>query len=69
MSLRIDRCICFDKSFAELSQIARAHGITTLPELQSKVIFGQKCQLCHPYVKRMLRTRETVFGEIVVEEG
>ena len=68
MSIRIDRCICFDKSFAELHMIARAHGITSLLQLQTRVEFGQKCRLCHPYVKRMLRTGETVFSEIVQDE-
>lgn len=68
MSIQIDRCLCFARSFAELSEIARATGARTIPELQAHVNFGFKCRLCRPYVSRMLRTGETVFREIIPAE-
>lgn len=63
--MRIDRCICYQKTFKELKQIADSDGINELKELQKKVVFGQKCQLCHPYVKEMLVTGVCVFHEIL----
>ena len=69
MSIRIDRCVCFNKTFAELAELAALTGTGTLPELQAHVNFGFKCRMCHPYVKRMLRTGETVFGEILSDEA
>lgn len=66
--MTIDRCYCFDKTFAELAEVADQTGAETVSELQAHVTFGQKCQLCHPYTRRMLRTGETVFHEIVTEE-
>lgn len=65
--MRIDRCTCFEQPFAALKAVAEATGATTLPDLQRHVTFGQQCRLCHPYVRRMLRTGEVVFSEIITE--
>ena len=64
----IDRCYCFAKRFAELKPVAEATGAGSVAELQQHALFGQRCRLCHPYVRRMLRTGETVFHEIVTDE-
>jgi hypothetical protein len=50
-----------------LAEIADQTGAETVDDLQVHVLFGQKCQLCHPYTRRMLRTGETVFHQIVTE--
>ena len=65
--MRIDRCYCFGRTFASLAEVAAEADAETVPELQGHALFGQKCQLCHPYVRRMLRTGQTVFHEIVTE--
>lgn len=65
--MNIDRCYCFQQTFSALKEVADAHGVCTVAGLQKHVTFGQQCKLCHPYVRRMLRTGETVFGEIVTE--
>ncbi|NBB87106.1 MAG: (2Fe-2S)-binding protein [Bacteroidetes bacterium] len=63
--MEIDRCYCFQVRFAELRRVATATGAATVAGLQAHRTFGQKCQLCHPYVRRMLRTGQTCFGEII----
>ena len=63
--LGIDRCFCFGRTFADLRDTAGRTGETTVAGLQAHVLFGQNCALCHPYVRRMLRTGATVFDEIV----
>ncbi|MEM8600086.1 MAG: (2Fe-2S)-binding protein [Bacteroidota bacterium] len=68
MSLRIDRCYCFQQTFACLKETAAATGADSVAALQAHVTFGQKCKLCHPYTRRMLQTGETVFHEIIREE-
>lgn len=68
MAVCIDRCYCFGKTFAELKKVADATGAATVAELQTHVEFGHNCKLCHPYVRRMLRTGRTVFHEIVTAE-
>jgi bacterioferritin-associated ferredoxin len=65
--LCVDRCSCFQKTFAELRDVAERAGAGSIAELQEHVTFGMQCRLCHPYVRRMLRTGETVFFEIISE--
>ena len=65
--MRIDRCLCFGTTFAALADVAAETGASTVPALQAHALFGQKCGLCHPYVRRMLRTGQTVFGEVVTD--
>lgn len=63
--MHIDRCYCFQKTFAALKAVAEATGATGVAALQEHVEFGRQCTLCHPYVRRMLRTGATIFHEIV----
>lgn len=65
--MRVDRCLCFGTPFAALAEVAAATGAETVPALQAHALFGRKCGLCRPYVRRMLRTGQTVFHEIVTE--
>jgi hypothetical protein len=64
----VDRCVCFDRSFVELLQVADATGATTVEALQEETDFGLACRICNPYVRRMLQTRETTFSELLVDE-
>ena len=65
--MRIDRCYCFGRTFAELRTVAEATGAGSVEALQRHALFGERCKLCHPYVRRMLRTGETVFHAVVTE--
>lgn len=70
--MRIDRCVCFSRSFAELKEVAQTSGASSYAQLQLAARgcgkeFGAKCQLCRPYVKAMLKTGTTVFGEILAD--
>ena len=65
--MTVDRCLCFDRPFAALADVAAETGAATVAELQAHVLFGRKCALCHPYVRRMLRTGQTVFHEVVTD--
>jgi len=65
--MRIDRCVCFDVPFAELADVATETGASSVEALQAHRRFGQKCGLCRPYVRRMLRTGEVVFREVVAD--
>ena len=60
----VTKCVCYEKTFAELKTIAGQVGATTVEALQRHVEFGHNCQLCHPYIRRMLLTGETVFDVI-----
>jgi bacterioferritin-associated ferredoxin len=67
-NVRIDRCYCFGKTFAELKAVAQRTETSSIEELQQHALFGRQCRLCHPYVRRMLATGATVFHEILVDE-
>lgn len=68
-SVRIDRCYCFQVTFAEMKEIAARHDAETVGQLQKHLDFGRQCELCHPYVRRMLETGETVFTEVITTGG
>ncbi len=63
----INRCVCFNQTFAKLKEIAQSNACDTLEALQRHIIFGENCGLCKPYVRRMLQTGETVFREVINE--
>jgi bacterioferritin-associated ferredoxin len=64
----IDRCYCYQQSFEALKAVADRTGADSVAALQAHVTFGDNCQLCHPYVRRMLATGETVFHEVIEDE-
>ena len=66
--MTIDRCLCYDRTFAELKAVAESEDARSVATLQEHVTFGQNCQLCHPYVRQMLRTGQVVFYEVVREK-
>ncbi|PSQ85612.1 MAG: (2Fe-2S)-binding protein [Bacteroidetes bacterium QS_1_65_9] len=63
--MQVDRCYCYQQSFADLKRIADEQGAETVADLQEHVLFGENCRLCHPYVRRMLKTGEIVFDEVI----
>lgn len=66
--MNIDRCYCYQKTFGELKEVADAVGVDSLSGLQKHVTFGENCELCHPYVERMLETGKTSFDEIIASD-
>ncbi|HKP50623.1 MAG TPA: hypothetical protein VJU17_11445 [Gemmatimonadales bacterium] len=67
-SVRVSGCICRQTEFADLLPRARAHG-WSLEELMQQTGCGAQCGLCRPYLRRMLRTGETVFHELLSEDA
>lgn len=67
MSVCVDRCVCFRKTFSELRQIADEYDCQTIAALQEHVAFGMACQMCHPYVVKMLTTRQTQFTSLLFD--
>jgi bacterioferritin-associated ferredoxin len=67
--MTIDRCYCYDQTFSHLQEVTEDTGASSLEELQEHVTFGENCQLCHPYIRRMLETGQTVFHEVIDDES
>ena len=66
--MNIDRCYCFQQTFSKLKEVAEREDACSVEALQQHVTFGLKCQLCHPYVRRMLRTGEVTFDRVIRED-
>jgi hypothetical protein len=64
---RIDRCYCEQKSFSDLLVVARRDGLG-LVALAQREGCGTHCGWCVAYLRRALRTGETVFEEILPKE-
>ena len=64
----VDRCVCYNKTFSFLQQIAIKNNTTNLEKLHEFVQFGENCRLCIPYIEPMLKTGKTEF-EIIIPEN
>ena len=59
-------CVCKTTSFEELLARATESG-WDLAALMRETGCGVQCGLCRPYLRRMLRTRQTAFHELLTE--
>ena len=66
--MQITTCLCRGVTFAQLLPRARAAD-WDLPTLMRETGCGAGCGLCRPYLRRMLATGETVFHELLWEDG
>lgn len=66
--VEITRCLCRGITFAELLPMARAQG-WDLATLMRETGAGAGCGICRPYLRRMLATGETIFRELLWEDG
>lgn len=57
----VTRCVCHNRTFVELKQIAIEKGINSVEELMNFQISCCGCGLCKPYINKMFRTGETAF--------
>ncbi len=64
MALLIDRCICRNRSFADLLPQARAHS-WSLNEMIRITGCGGQCGLCRPYLRDMLASGQTAFDHLL----
>ena len=64
----VNRCICRNLAFSELLPRARDAGWSLL-DLMSQTGAGAQCGLCRPYLRRMLRTGETDFHQLLTEDA
>jgi bacterioferritin-associated ferredoxin len=64
----VSGCICKSCSFDALLPRVRAHG-WTLDDVMRETGCGTGCGLCRPYLRRMLRTGETAFTELLAPDA
>ena len=66
--IRIDRCVCEGKRFADLLKVAQSNDLD-LPALALREGCGTHCGLCVAYLRRALVTGEVSFAEILDKES
>ncbi len=66
MALCIDRCICTQRTFADLLALAQTENLT-LPQLVRATGASACCTMCGPYLRRACRTGQTVFTQLLDE--
>ncbi|MEM9066529.1 MAG: hypothetical protein AAGB51_13675 [Planctomycetota bacterium] len=54
----VSRCICYNKSFAELADLSEREGCG-IAGIHAQTGVGARCGLCIPYIRLMLRTGKT----------
>ena len=64
--MRIDRCVCADVTFAQALEAVRKDG-ACMAELERRYGCAVNCGMCRPYLRRALRTGETVFHQIITD--
>ncbi|NBX36493.1 MAG: (2Fe-2S)-binding protein [Planctomycetes bacterium] len=64
-TMRIDRCVCVDVTFAQMRAHADRCGSTDVAELRSAFRCAEGCGLCEPYIERMLQSQTVVFDEVI----
>ena len=62
--MRIDRCVCTQRPFADLLKQAGADGLS-LPRLIEATGAGACCTMCRPYLCRAYRTGQTTFHQLL----
>ncbi len=56
----VERCVCRDRSFASLMELARAEGLDRAG-IAKKTGCSTVCALCGPFIELALKTGETRF--------
>lgn len=65
--MKIDRCICTQRSFGDLIDTARSENLS-LPQLVETTTASACCTMCGPYLRRAYRTGQTTFGVLLSQD-
>ena len=65
--MRIERCVCHKVEFSTVKRWLESHPGATFADIKQEFKCGTGCGLCAPYVRRTMRTGETVYHHIVTE--
>lgn len=65
--MRIERCVCHKVEFSTVKRWLASHPGAHFAEIKQEFKCGTGCGLCAPYLRRMMRTGETVYYQIVTE--
>jgi bacterioferritin-associated ferredoxin len=58
---QVNRCICHQRTFETLKEMAEEQELESVEELQQQRLCGCGCGLCVPYLRLMFKTGKTAF--------
>ena len=58
---KVTRCICHERSFAQIQEFAEQMDINEVRDLQREDYCSNGCGFCIPYIELMFKTGETEF--------
>ncbi len=67
--MRIDRCLCADRTFADLYAQAQRDGLDLDAVMALAGEKGRRCGLCRPYLRRTLATGQVAFDRLLGESS
>lgn len=56
----INKCVCFNLTFAEIIEIAKKNN-WNLEDIQKNLGCGTRCELCVPYIQISIKTGQKEF--------
>ena len=65
----VDRCVCSDRTFAEMKDVIDTHKLSSVDQLRGYMEFGRNCALCVPYIRQVFATGKTEFDIIITGEN
>ena len=65
--MAVTRCVCHQRCFRTIAEVARARGWTTVTEVTAATRAGSGCGACIPYIAAVLSSGHTCFA--VAEPG
>ncbi len=65
--MSVNRCVCHHRTFAELKDLAKTNGWTSVAQISLDTSCGLGCGSCRPYLQAMLDTGATTFA--IAEPG
>jgi bacterioferritin-associated ferredoxin len=66
--MTVTKCVCYNKTFAEMKARMDEKNLTTFDDLKNELCFGENCKICVPYVRKMIQTGETAFALLPKDE-
>lgn len=65
--MKIDSCICYQKSFRRIHTESIRDGIDTVEDLKRIKNICNKCEMCNPYLEITFKKGVFEFNDIIID--
>lgn len=67
--MKIDKCVCYNKSFRRIYKESLENGIDTLKGVREIMNICNKCKMCNPYIEKVFELNKFEFDELLVDKN